>query len=294
VYLKLLGDTHFGMYTSDGHAGMIVLCGHWRMGAAGPHSAGSRSPAPRLQQTGLVRISICGSRRVERPYGRPQPITPAAAPTADEWARPVDPASAPAQARTRPAAARQPRGSSRRAWAASASAAHGASNAPTGVHARPRPPPHRPPTSGLGLWTQHRHQHRPAPGRRLLASPAAPASEPGIVRHLRLTARRTPLRASTLAHAHRRTDRRRVGSACAPSIGTSKCPHPAGGCSPAPRRQRASLVSCGTFDSRSSRCIPRHPATSSDTRAIRIVRGSRGGRQCAQAAAGTRMACHGR
>ena len=92
-----------------------------------------------------------------------------------------------AQARTRPAAARQPRGSSRQAWVASASAAHGASNAPTGVHARPRPPPHRPPTSGLGLCTQHRHQHRPAPGRPLLASPAAPASEPGIVRHLRLT-----------------------------------------------------------------------------------------------------------
>jgi hypothetical protein len=169
---------------------MIVLCGHlahWRMGAAGPHSAGSRSPAPRLQQTGLVRISICGSRRVERPYGRPRSPTPAAAPTADEWARPVDPASAPAQARTRPAAARQPRGSSRRAWAASASAAHGASNAPTGVRSRSRPPPHRPPTSGLGLWTQHRHQHRPAPGRRLLASPAAPASEPGVVWYLRLT-----------------------------------------------------------------------------------------------------------
>jgi hypothetical protein len=154
--------------------------------------------------------------------------------------------------------------------------------------------PHRPPTSGLGLWTQHRHQHRPAPGRPLLASPAAPASEPGIVRHLRLTARRMRLRASAADHARRRTDRRRVGSACGPSIGTSTGPHPAGRCSPAPRRQRASLVSCGTFDSRSSRCIPRHPATSSDTRAMRIVRGSRGGRQCAQAAAGTCMACHGR
>ena len=186
VYLKLLGDTHFGMYTSDGHAGMIVLCGHWRGGPAlgreplaspaapadgpglhqhvrltalrtrqrastlaharrrtgrrrigpgmptlhtwhtGPHSAGSRSPAPRLQRTGLVRISICGSRRVERPYGRPQPITPAAAPTADEWARPVDPASAPAQARTRPAAARQPRGASERAWCRAAPSTHGA------------------------------------------------------------------------------------------------------------------------------------------------------------------------
>ena len=88
---------------------------------------------------------------------------------------------------TRPAAARQPRGASERAWCRAAPSAHGASNAPTGVHARPRPPPHRPPTSGLGLCTQHRHQHRPAPGRPLLASPAAPASEPGIVRHLRLT-----------------------------------------------------------------------------------------------------------
>ena len=91
------------------------------------------------------------------------------------------------RARTRPGAARQPRGSSGRAWSASASAAHGASNAPTGVRSRSRPPPHRPPTSGLGLSTQHWHQHMPAPGRRLLASPAVPASEPGVVRHLRLT-----------------------------------------------------------------------------------------------------------
>ena len=197
-------------------------------------------------------------------------------------------------ARTRPAAARQPRGSSRRAWAASACAAHGASNAPASVHARPRPPPHRPPTNRPGHAHPTHVAHRAALGREPLASPAAPADGPGPHQHLRLTARRTPLRASAADHARRRTDRRRVGSACAPSIGTSKCPHPAGGCSPAPRRQRASLVSCGTFGSRSSRWIPRHPATSSDTRAMRIVRGSRGGRQCAQAAAGTHLACHGR
>ena len=35
-----------GMYTSDGHAGMIVLCGHGMGRATGPHSAGRCSPAP--------------------------------------------------------------------------------------------------------------------------------------------------------------------------------------------------------------------------------------------------------
>ena len=179
---------------------------------------------------------------------------------------------------TRPAAAPQPRGSSRRAWAASACAAHGASNAPTGVHSRSRPPPHRPQTNRPGHAHPTHVAHRAALGREPLASPAAPADGPGPHQHLRLTARRTRLRASTADHSRRRTDRRRVGSGSAPSIGTSTCPHPAGGCSPAPRRQRASLVSCGTFGSRSSRWIPRRPATSSDTRTMRIVRGSRGGR----------------
>ena len=87
--------------------------------------AGSRSPAPRRQRASLGCISTFGSRRFECAYGRPRSITPAAATTADEWARPVHPAPAPAQAR--------------------------------------------------------------ALGRPLLASPAAPASEPGVVRHLRLT-----------------------------------------------------------------------------------------------------------
>jgi hypothetical protein len=63
---------------------MIVLCGHWRMGAVGPHSASRRSPAPRLQQTGLGCISMCGSRRFERASERPRSPTPAAAPAADE------------------------------------------------------------------------------------------------------------------------------------------------------------------------------------------------------------------
>ena len=98
-----------------------------------------------------------------------------------------------------------------------------------------------------GHWALAHGRGGPALGQPPLASPAAPADGPGPHQHLRLTARRTPLRASAADHARRRTDRRRVGSACAPSIGTSKCPHPAGGCSPAPRRQRASLVSCGTF-----------------------------------------------
>jgi hypothetical protein len=141
---------------------------------------------------------------------------------------------------------------------------------------------------GPGTPTLHRHWHRAALGREPLASPAAPADGPGPHQHLRLTARRTPHTGVRSRSRLPLQDRRRVGSACAPSIGTSTGPDSAGGCSPAPRRQRASLVSCGTLGSRSFRWVPRHPATSSDTRAMRIVRGSRGGRQCTQA--GTRAA----
>jgi len=195
---------------------MIVLCGHWRMGAEG--GALGREPL----------------------------------------ASPAAPADGPGPHQHLRLTARRTR-----------------QRASTLAHVRRRTDRRR---IGPGMPTLHRHWHRAALGREPLASPAAPADRPGLHQLLRLTARRTPLRASTLAQSRRRTDRRRVGSACGPSIGTSTGPHPAGRCSPAPRRQRASLVSCGTFGSRSSRCIPRHPATSSDTRAMRIVRGSRGGR----------------
>jgi hypothetical protein len=168
---------------------MIVLCGHgaWAQRAR-TRPAGPAAPADGHVLHQHLRLPTHRTRlRATGVHGRSRP-PPHRPPTNGPGH--AHPTPALAQGRTRPGAARQPRGSSRRAWAASASAAHGASNAPTGVRSRSKPitpAAARPPTSGLGLCTQHRHQHRPGLGRRLLASPAAPASEPSVVRHPRLT-----------------------------------------------------------------------------------------------------------
>ena len=98
VYLKLLGNTHFtvtsggdviNIHISDAWACRHGPMGPWRMGAAGPHSAGAGrcSPAPSRQQASLGSIGIFGARRFERAYGRPRSPTPTAVPAADESAR---------------------------------------------------------------------------------------------------------------------------------------------------------------------------------------------------------------
>ena len=171
------------IHISDGHAGIWPLA-HGRGGPAlgrrRPLLASPVSPASELgidrhlRRTALrTRLRASTLAQAHRRTGRRRVVP----------STPIQSSLREAQARTRLVAARQPRGASRRAWPPSASKAHGALNGSAGGHARPRPPPHRPPTSR----PEHaqRHWHRPALGRRLLASPAASANEPGLDRYLR-------------------------------------------------------------------------------------------------------------